>query len=190
MAPMTFQRPDFRNAIIALLALLGALTALMSALNLAVVNNVLFPVTQYLPMFEILWRDNPSAALGILADKSVLAIGHFDFDSGLYLWTLEFDILTLLVFSAATLTAAYEWRRRRLTRKWVWLALALVIFSRAYGQVLAHCAGPTWLGFVSLYALGVDKFPVNAVWQWLFVSGGAALLAWQFTRAEPPAAKT
>jgi hypothetical protein len=187
---MTLQRSDFRNALLVLLALLGALTALMSVLNLAVVNNVLFPITQYVPMFEILWRDNPSAALGILADKSLLAIGHFDFDSGLYLWTLEFDTLTLLVFSAVALAAAFEWRRNRLARKWVWAALALIVFSRAYGQVLAHCAGSTWLGFVSLYALGVDKFPVNAVWQWLFALLGLGLLAWQLSRAAPPATRT
>lgn len=190
MAIMKVQRSDLYFTLFAWLTLLAALTAIMSILNLSVVNNLLFPISQYLPMFEILWRENPTAALGILSDKSVFAIGHFDHDSGLYLWTLEIDSLTLLIFAGVSAAAAMEWRRNRFTRPVLWLALALILFSRAYGAVLAHCAGPTWLGFVSLYALGVDKFPVNPFWQWLFAGAGAALLAWQLIRAAKPATKT
>lgn len=190
MMKMRFIRTDFRNAAIAVIALIGALTALMSILNLAIVNNILFPISQYVPMFQILWHDNPSAAVAILSDKSLLAVGHFDFESGLYLWTLEFDGLSLLVLAAMALLGSMEWRLNRLTRKPVWIALVLIVFARLYGQVLAHCAGPTWLGFVSLYAMGVDKFPVNSSWQWMFALTGIGLLFWQLRKKATPEAKT
>jgi hypothetical protein len=163
--------------------LLVALVLMMSLLNRELVNNVLFPIAQYVPMFEILWRDNPSAAIGVLADKSVLAFGHFDERSGLYLWTLEFDTLSLLVYLAVSFVAVVVWHRIRATgidRMQSALALAglgLILLARTYATVAAHCAGSTWVGFVSLYALGVDKFPVNSFWQWLFAAAGLALLA-------------
>ncbi len=190
MAPMKFLRSDLFLASFVLSAIMLVLIAAMSILNLAMVNNILFPIAQYLPMFEILWRDNPTAAIGILVDKSVVAIGNADYSSGLYLWTLEFDTLSLFVFAAVSIAAALEWRHRRFARPWVFVGLALILFARTYGAVLAHCAGPTWLGFVTLYALGVDKFPVNSGWQWLVAIAGLALVAWQFTRAAEPVAKT
>jgi hypothetical protein len=163
--------------------LLAALVLMMSLLNREPVNNVLFPIAQYVPMFEILWRDNPSAAIGVIADKSVLAFGHFDARSGLYLWTLEFDALSLLVYLVVAFLVVLTWKRARthgIGRGQSALALAglgMILLARTYATVAAHCAGSTWVGFVSLYALGVEKFPVNPLWQWLFAGAGIGLIA-------------
>lgn len=161
-------------------AVFGALTLilalLMSALNGALVNNVLFPVNQFLPMFNVLWHDNPTGALQLLANKSLLAVAHFDDYSGLYLWSLEFDALSLAGYFAISGFLARLIAARTRPQALSLAGLALIGFAVTWVTAAAHCAGATWAGFVALYGLGVEKFPVNTTWQWLFAGIGVALL--------------
>lgn len=162
----------------------------LAALNREMVNNLLFPVSQYLPMFSVIWKDNPWAALQILADKSVLAAGHYDAQSGLYLWTLEFDALSLLLhLLGASIIAKMIALPLRLLG-WFIAGAGLMAFSHTYVTVMAHCAGPTWAGFVALYGLGVEKFPVNPVWQWLIFITGVGLIIIARWRWVSPATRT
>jgi hypothetical protein len=165
-----------------LVVLLASLAGLMSVLNREPVNNVLFPIAQYLPMFELMWGENPRAALSVMIDKSVLAFGHFDSRSGLYLWTLEFDMLSLLVYAAVCVFVASTWRQhstRPLSRGrflLLMLGFGALLVARTYATVLAHCAGPTWVGFVALYALGFDTFSITPLWQWLLAATAAGMI--------------
>ncbi len=164
-------------------------TLLLAVLNREMVNNMLFPISQYLPMFEVIWKDNPWAALQILADKSVLAVGHYDAASGLYLWTLEFNALSLLLHLLGAVVIAKLIALPRPLFGSMVTGVALVIMSHTYITVMAHCAGPTWVGFVTLYGLGVDKFPVNSTWQWLFFAAGVLLVIIARARAASLATK-
>lgn len=162
----------------------------LAALNREMVNNLLFPVSQYLPIFSVIWKDNPWAALQILADKSVLAAGHYDVQSGLYLWTLEFDTLSLLLHLLGAIIIAKMIALPLRLLGWFIAGAGLMAFSHTYVTVMAHCAGPTWAGFVALYGLGVEKFPVNPVWQWLIFTTGVGLIIIARWRSASPATRT
>ena len=164
-------------------------TLLLAVLNREMVNNLLFPVAQYLPMLSIIWHDNAWAAMQILVGKSLLAIGHYDARSGLYLWTLEFDALSLLLHLLGAIVIAKSIALPGRLLRWVIAGIALVVFSHTYVTAIAHCAGPTWAGFVALYGLGVEEFPVNSMWQWLFFATGATLVIIARWRAVSPATR-
>ena len=169
-------RSLFTTSVIIFFAAIALETLALAILNREMVNNLLFPISQYLSMFSIIWKDNPWAALQILADKSVLALGSYDAQSGLYLWTLEFDALSLLLHMAGAILIATMLARPRHIFGSAVAGVALVMLSHTYVTVMAHCAGPTWAGFVALYGLGVEKFPVNSTWQWLFFAAGSAVI--------------
>jgi len=182
-------RSLFATSTIIFFAALLIETLVLAVLNREMVNNLLFPISQYVPMFSVIWKDNPWAALQIIADKSVLAVGHYDAHSSLYLWTLEFDALSLLLHLLGAIMIA---KMLALSRYILGLAItgaALIVVSHTYVTVMAHCAGPTWVGFVALYGLGVEKFPVNSTWQWLFFAAGAALVVIARWRAVSPATR-
>lgn len=182
-------RSLFATTAIIFFAALACETLLLAVLNREMVNNLLFPISQYIPMFSVIWKDNPWAAVQIIADKSVLAVGHYDAQSGLYLWTLEFDALALLLHLLGALVIAKMIARPLRIVGWATAGAALVVLSHTYVTVMAHCAGPTWAGFVTLYGLGVEKFPVNPFWQWLFFALGVALVFIARRLAVSPAAR-
>ena len=164
-------------------------TLLLAMLNRAMVNNLLFPVAQYLPMLSIIWQDNAWAAIQILVGKSLLAVGHYDARSGLYLWTLEFNALSLVLHLLGAIVIAKSIALPGRLLRWVIAGIALVVFSHTYVTAIAHCAGPTWAGFVALYGFGVEEFPVNSMWQWLFFATGATLVIIARWRAVSPATR-
>lgn len=164
-------------------------TLLLAVLNREMVNNLLFPISQYLPMLSIIWQDNAWAAMQILAGKSLLAVGHHDARSGLYLWTLEFDILSLLLHLLGAIIIAKMIALPARLLGWVIAGVALMVFSHTYVTVLGHCAGPTWAGFVALYGLGVEEFPLNSTWQWLFFIAGVVLVVMARWQAASPATR-
>lgn len=175
-------RSLFARAVVVLFALLIGESVVIALLNREVPNNLLFPIDQYLPIFSVIWKDNPWAALQLIAEQSILAVGHFDARSGLYLWTLEFDLLSLFLHGVGALIVARFITLPRGTRILMFSGVGLLLLSHTYVTVMAHCAGPTWAGFVTLYGLGVDKFPVNAMWQWASAIGGGLLLVASIVR--------
>ena len=165
------------RALVIFIALLAGESVLLAFLNREVPNNLLLPITQYLPMFSVIWKDNPWAALQVIADKSVLAIGHFDERSGLYLWTLELDAVAIALHIGVALLLSRFVALPRPSLALLLGGVALVLLSHSYVTVMAHCAGPTWAVFVSLYGLGVEKMPVNTLWQWGTALSGSMFIA-------------
>jgi len=74
-------------------------------LNGGWVNHILTPVGSYLPMFQLIWQEQPLGALQFILTKSFIAFAHRDMQTGLDIWTLEYDALTLGVYLAAAASA-------------------------------------------------------------------------------------
>ncbi|WP_455212399.1 hypothetical protein [Kaarinaea lacus] len=153
-------------------------------LNGGMVNHILIPIAQYLSLFTILWDEKPFGALQFLLTKSVVTFAHKDPRSGLNLWTYEFDSITIVVYA---LVAGFGGRLLLKffgnPRNYRWATLAglsgclLVIFAVSYMTSIEHCSGATWVGFVSLYGMGLDEFELYPIWQWLCASLGVLALA-------------
>lgn len=142
--------------------------------NFGFFNNLHFPILDIAPLFPTMWEQSPWQTILIFSNKSIFSLGQADMRSGLYLWTLEFDLNSLAVYFLAAGLAAWLFMKlpnnhaeNRAIHKWTIVSLCLLLFSRTYITVLAHCAGPTWIGYVSLYALGMDEVELTSLWQWL-----------------------
>lgn len=145
------------------------------ALNGSMVNHVLTPVFQFFGVFQLTWPEQPLGSLHFLATKSILVFSHFDPRSGLNLWTLEYDFYTLLVYVGVSLIlgrilAAHTNDSNAMPTKAV---ISLIIsaffisFSISYMTVLEHCSGATWVGFVTLYGMGLDEFELFPIYQFI-----------------------
>lgn len=150
------------------------LTGLMVIANLSFFNNLQFPITNMLALLPDMIAQSPWQTLVIFSNKTILAIGNADMRSGLYLWTLELDLNTILTYAITAGLAAwifhnlpYKSRENQFIHLWTFAALGLLILSRTYVTVLAHCAGPTWIGYVALYGLGFEEITLTSTWQWL-----------------------
>lgn len=156
---------------------------LVMALNGSVVNHVFSPLEEVLPMFRLVWGDNPPGALAFLANKSLFAFAHLDAHSGLNHWTLQFDALSLIGYAVAALLGgrviAYGGRQDGRGLALLLAALTGLVFSVTYASNIAHCAGPTWVGFVTLYGLGFFGFETPIYWQWLLAVPSLAGLIYQ-----------
>lgn len=152
-------------------------------LNGGMVNHVLTPVGSYFSMFQLIWPEQHLGALQFILTKSFIVLAHHDPRSDLNLWTVEYDAITLLIYLAVALAAARLLHKG--PRPGLVIALtgaAMVAAAFTYITVLDHCAGPTWAGFVTLYAFDVDPFAISPSWQWMFGGAGLALLGfglWQ-----------
>jgi hypothetical protein len=161
---------------------------LVMLLNEGGLNHALTPVVPFLGMFQLIWPEHPLGALGFLLTKSVFALAHNDPRSGLNLWTLEYDTVTLVVYVVTALVAgrlaaralAGGGHRKELAA--VLLGATAIALAVTYMSVIEHCSGPTWVGFVSLYGMGVDGFTIYPYWQGLFGLAGLGLLGWGFWR--------
>jgi hypothetical protein len=62
------------------------------------------------------------------------------------------------------------------------LCAFMISFSVSYMTVLEHCSGATWVGFVTLYGLGINEFDLYPVYQFIFaiigILGFIATFAW------------
>ena len=158
--------------------------SLIMMLNGGIVNHVLTPALQYLSLFSILWDEKPMGALQFLLTKSVIVFTHKDPRSGLNLWTYEFDSITIIVYA---LVSVYGGRLLLKffsnPRNYRWATVlgltgcALVIFSASYMTAIEHCAGATWVGFVSMYGMGFNEFELYPFWQWLCAGLGCLAVA-------------
>lgn len=156
--------------------LIFTLVVLMMLGNLSLVNNVFFPIGQYLSMAGMMWDESVLGTLQFLSHKSLFALAHTDSRTGLHIWTVEFDFITLAVYAAVVgiyLYWAKEQQRffsaRSQRGAWLIVALLCLVFASTYVTSIAHCAGPTWAGFVLLYGLGFEELDQTYWPQLLFV---------------------
>ena len=146
---------------------------IVMTLNGSLVNHILTPVFQFIGVFKLTWPDQPLGSLHFLATKSILVFSHYDPRSALNLWTLEYDFYTLLVFVGVSLVLGRILASRRNDSSTMppRVVIAFIIsgflvsFSISYMTVLEHCSGATWVGFVTLYGLGVDEFNLYPIYQ-------------------------
>lgn len=157
-------------------------------LNEGGVNHLLTPVGSYFSMFQLIWPEHPLGALQFIITKSFIVLAHHDPRSDLNLWTLEYDAVTLFIYLCVALFAGRLLSRPlpdgpRRTGLYAALAgLAMVATTVTYMTILDHCSGPNWVGFVTLYGLGVDPLNAYPFWQWTFGGAGLALLGWGMWR--------
>jgi len=151
--------------------LLGLIIVMV--LNGSIVNHSLTPIMQYLGVFSLTWPEQPMGSLHFLATKSILVFSHYDPRSSLNLWTLEYDFYTLLVYLVVSLIvgrvlAVYINDSGNMPFKAVISFIISAFFislSISYMTVLEHCSGATWVGFVTLYGIGLDEFQLFPIYQ-------------------------
>jgi hypothetical protein len=180
------QKPKFTNwfalSTCVFLALILSGIVLMMIANGRLVNAVDFPVKEYFGIFKIIWSDNPWGAIRVMSNKSIVLFGHYDSRSTLYLWTLEFNSIALLVYLSVSIAGGWLIRRtltRTIPLRFLYISMTgsfLLLLSSTYATVLAHCAGPTWITYVALYGMGFEKLSLNPIWQWVFAIVGGVLI--------------
>ena len=149
---------------------------IVSAINGKMPNHALTPVFQFFGLFKIIWPEQPLGSLHFMATKSIFVLAHVDERSALKLWTLEYDFYTLLVYVVVSLglgrlIANYQNNEAGMPVKPLLLFFmsgAIISFSISYMTVLEHCSGATWVGFVTLYGLGINEFDLYPVYQIIF----------------------
>ena len=191
MSNATFARkPNITNwfvlsTVVFIALILSGIVIMMIATG-RLVNAVYFPIQEYFGIFKIIWSDNPWGAIRVLSNKSIIAFGHFDSRSTLYLWTLEFNSIALLAYGSVSIAGGW-WlmqlalSQTRVPQTFLLMSVTgsfLLLISSTYATVLAHCAGPTWITYVALYGMGFDEFSLHRIWQWvLAIAGGVLILA-------------
>lgn len=156
----------------------------IAILNGSLPNHILNPVGAYTGLFQIMWQEKPFEALLFLLNKSVFTLVHQDPRSGLNIWTLEYDSITLFIYVATALIAG-----RLLSNaihashssSGLYRSLAgatSLVIAVTYMSNIDHCSGATWVGFVALYGLGFDGFEIYPYYQWIFGMLGLGLLGW------------
>ena len=157
-----------------------ALTAI-TLLNGGWVNHTLNPVGAYFSMFMLIWPEQPLGALEFILTKSFIVLAHKDPRSALNLWTLEYDAITLIVYSVVAILLGRILARRRahgnfIARVITLTGAGLLVGSVTYMTAIEHCSGATWVGFVSLYGMGFDGFDLFPIYQWILAFVGAGIL--------------
>jgi len=157
-------------------------------LNGSMVNHVLTPIFQYTGIFKLIWPEQPIGALQFMTTKSLLAFAHQDPRSGLNLWTLEYDSITLFIFAILSLMLSWiltKYRGKPYAKPAYFvisvIGAILVAFSVSYMTSIEHCSGATWVGFVALYGMGFSEFELFPLYQWICAVTGLIALAWSLT---------
>lgn len=157
---------------------------LVTLLNGGWPNHLLNPIGADIAMFRLIWPEQHWGSLEFLATKSVFVFAHQDPRSGLNLWNLHYDSITLAVYILAALLGGWlinrSLQRGRhsagLLRGLTGVTLLVIAFT--YMSAIEHCSGPTWVGFVSLYGLGFSGFDFYPYYQVVFALAGLGLLLW------------
>lgn len=160
----------------------------MPLLNRGIANQVFIPIDTDIGMFRLIWPEQPLGALEFIATKSLFVFAHQDPRSALNLWTLEYDSITLAIYALAALLGGLLIRNTRetvthntgLLRGLLGVASLVIAFT--YMTDIEHCAGATWVGFVSLYGLGFSGFNLYLYYQGIFAAAGLGLLFWGFIK--------
>ena len=171
------------SSLVSFIIIIFSLLCIMMIANVGLVNNVNSPIINSISIFPIMFEQNAWETIFIFSNKTLISFGQFDPRSGLYLWTLEMDFNSLLTYAIVAIigtlllhTASTSRTKNRSTTIWALAGLLILVFSRTYITVLAHCAGPTWVGYVVLYALGADELELTSTWQWVFAIAGCVLI--------------
>ena len=171
------------SSLVSFFVIILSLLCIMMIANVGLVNNVNAPVINSLSIFPIMFEQNAWETIFIFSNKTLISFGQFDPRSGLYLWTLEMDFNTLLAYAAVAIIStpllhavSASQTNSRSTTAWILTGLLILIFTRTYVTVLAHCAGPTGIGYVVLYGLGADELELTSMWQWLLAITGCILI--------------
>ncbi len=156
----------------------------MTLLNGGVVNHMLFPIGIDVSMFQLIWKEQPLSALEFIVTKSWFVFAYKDLRSGLNLWTLQYDSITLMVYLFAALAGGRLISRvRQTTRPSTGLlrgllGVVLLVIAFTYMTALEHCSGATWVGFVGFYGLGFSNFEFYPYYQGVMTLLGLGLLMW------------
>lgn len=186
---MTLANPILRRILIfsaIIVIYVIAYTLMIALLNGGVPNRILTPLPQYYSLFSVLWDENAWAALLLMIHKSFFVIAHKDPRSGLNLWTMDIDAISFGIYlivawllSGRLLLSRQQLsnQRRTLILSAALIGSAMVFLSVSYMSVIAHCAGPTWAGFVSLYGMGASEFELYPAYQISLAIVGGLLFA-------------
>ena len=166
------------SSLVSFIIIIFSLLCIMMIANVGLVNNVNSPIINSISIFPIMFEQNAWETIFIFSNKTLISFGQFDPRSGLYLWTLELDFNTLLVYAIASIisTPLLLAASASQTKVWTLAGLLMLVFSRTYVTVLAHCAGPTWVGYVVLYGLGADELELTSRWQWVIAIIGCVFV--------------
>ena len=119
----------------------------MTLLNGGMINHMLFPIGADIAMFQLIWQEQPLNALEFIVIKSLFVFIHQDPRSGLNLWTLQYDGITLLVYLFATLLGGQLINRARQTAQHNTgllrglLGVVLLVTAFTYMTAIEHCSG-------------------------------------------------
>ena len=160
---------------------------IITLLNGGWVNHVIFPIGADIAMFQLIWPEQHWGSLGFIVTKSIFVFTHQDPRSGLNLWTMQYDSITLGVYLLAALSGGRLINRAKQSRYYggLWcglLGVLLLVTAFTYMSAIEHCSGATWVGFVSLYGLGFSGFDFYPYYQGVFAMAGLALLLWGFIK--------
>jgi hypothetical protein len=183
------KKPGHRRAFSTLLFVSFFLVGLLliTLLNRGWVNHLIFPIGADIGMFQLIWPEQPLSALQFIVTKSLFVFSHQDPRSGLNLWTMEYDSITLAVYLVAAMLGgrlinhANQSRYRGGLLPGL-LGVALLVVAFTYMSAIEHCSGATWVGFVSLYGMGFSGFDFYPYYQGVFALFGLGLLVWGFIR--------
>ncbi len=160
----------------------------ITLLNGGMVNHMLFPIGTDIAMFQLIWQEQPLRALEFIVTKSLFVFIHQDPRSGLNLWTLQYDSITLAVYLFAALLGGRLIRRVRQTTPHNTgllrglLGVVLLVTTFTYMTAIEHCSGATWVGFVALYGLGFGDFEFYPYYQGALTLLSLGLLMWSFIK--------
>ena len=80
---------------------------IVALLNDGWVNHIRTPVVDYFSLFPLFWMEEPLAALEFISTKSIIMFAHHNVRSDLNIWTLEYDLITLLVYCFSALLSSW-----------------------------------------------------------------------------------
>jgi hypothetical protein len=161
--------------VLTLSGLLLVPVALSAALIGLAPNQLVAPLLEYWPLFNILWASNPGAALPTLWQQPVFSFGHREPGSGLLAWGVFFYPLPLALLLGAALMAARTLcggHYRAIGRCLISLlpGMALLLFAVTYVQLASCCTGgPRWTLDVWLFSLIYDPLSPWTGWQELYL---------------------
>jgi len=158
-------------------------TGVLALLNHGLPNQITFPFVSSLPIFQMLWTQNPWGALQMLAGQEVVVLRYAHPSSGLEVWGLYFYPLSVVVLAAVSgavgrVLSAGRRGKPRGGLGWLLAGVAALALAVTYVRVASCCSGPAWAVDVLLRAL-TAPYPGTALREALDGASRNAFLAVQ-----------